>query len=369
MKNIYFLFLVFFCTSVNAQFYKSGSITDNNNQTIEGRLSINNSESKVYFKKDGSAQTYNFNSISQVSMSGRIYSKITFENNVYLAHSLVNGKASLSDLNNSDYLILMENGSGKIINLEEDKAQIPGILGVLFNDCNSIRDIIYKSDEINERLLKGIVSEYNTCAYGDYTPTEDEMKNANTYNTDTYRFYAAFQTQFTNTTVNGFESNSNTGYGIGIGMAASPGFTGNLQGNLYFDFDFSMNFTGDSQYNNGSTLLNYNVNTYRITIGLEYLFNKKGTIQPFLGVGYGFTSDHFDGKMGTISFKDKDQNGIFIPKVGLLYKLKNGNHLGLTLSYLTEYENDLSFRFGELITYYPFVVDTSAYNLGLNYYF
>ncbi len=369
MKHFYFIFLVLFCTSVNAQFYKSGSITDNNNQTIEGRLSIDNSESKVYLKKDGNTQTYSFNSISQITMSGRIYSMMTFEDNTYLAHSLENGKASLSDLNNSDYLILMENGLGKIINLEENKAQIPGILGVLFKDCNKIRDIIYKSDEINERILRGIVSEYNACAYGDYTPTEDEMKNANTYNTDTYRFYAGFQTQFNNTTVNGFDSNSNTGYGLGLGIAASPGFTGNLQGNLYFDFDFSMNFTGDSEYNNGFTPLNYKLNTYRITIGIEYLFNKNGTIQPFLGIGYGFTSDHYDGKMGTISFKDNNQSNLFIPKVGLLYKLKNGKHLGLTLSYITEYENDLSFRFGEVIIYYPFVVDTSAYNLSLNYYF
>ena len=60
MKHIYFIFLVLLCTSVNAQFYKSGSITDNNNQTIEGRLSIDNSERKVFLKKDGNTQSYKF---------------------------------------------------------------------------------------------------------------------------------------------------------------------------------------------------------------------------------------------------------------------------------------------------------------------
>jgi len=357
------------CTSVNAQFYKSGTITDNNNQTFEGRLSIDNSENKVYLKKDGSTQTYNFNTISKLTISGRMYSVITFENRAYLAHALESGKASVFDLNNGDYLLLMENGSEKIINLEENKTQIPGILGVLFKDCNSIRDVIYKSDEINERILRGIVIDYNSCDYSDFSPTENEIKNANTYNTDTFRFYGGFQTGFNNTTINDFDSNSTNGYGLGLGIAASPGFTGNLQGNLYFDFDFSMIFTGDNVFNNGATPLNYEVNSYRLSIGLEYLFNKEGVVQPFLGIGFGFTSDHYKGTISTISFKDDGQNNFFLPKIGLLYQLNNGKHLGLTLSYISEYENDLSFLFGEELTYYPFVIDTSAFNLGLNYYF
>jgi len=369
MKHFYFIFLLLACTTVNAQFYKSGTITDNNNQTLEGRISIDNSEKKVLLKKDGSTQSYHFNSITNVTVSGRLYSNITFENNIFLAHALVNGKASLFDLNNNDYLILKEDGLGKLINLEEDKAKIPGILGVLFKDCNEIRDVIYKSDEINERILKDIVSGYNSCEYSDYNPTENEMKNANTYNTDTFRFYGGFQTGFNNTTINNFSSNNTSGFGLGLGIAASPGFTGSLQGNLYFDFDFSMIFTGDNDFSNGAIPLNYEVNSYRLSIGLEYLFNKEGKVQPFLGVGFGYTSDYYKGKMGTISFKDDGQNNFFLPKIGLLYQLNNGKHLGLTLSYISEYENDLSFRFGEDLTYYPFLVDTSAFNLGLNYYF
>ncbi len=368
MKYFYILFLVLVCTSVNAQFYKSGTITDNNNQIIEGRLSIDNSGKKVLLKKDGNIQTYNFNNLTSVTINNRLYSKIDFENNPFLANQLISGKASLYHLNDKDYLITKNDGEGKIINLVENKTQIPGILGVLFNDCNVIRDIIYKSDEINERILKGIVSDYNSCNYSDYNPTENEMKNANTYNTDTVRFYGGFQTGFNNTTINDLSSNNTTSFGLGLGIAASPGFTGSLQGNLYFDFDFSMMFTGDNDFNNGSIPLNYKVNTYRFSIGLEYLFNKEGTIQPFLGIGYGYTADYYKGNMDSISFKDKGQNYFFIPKVGLLYQLNNGKHLGLTLSYITEYDNDLSFLIGD-DSFYPFVIDTSAFNLGLNYYF
>ena len=99
------------------------------------------------------------------------------------------------------------------------------------------------------------------------------------------------------------------------------------------------------------------------------MFNKKGIIQPFLGIGYGYTFDYYKGDIGTISFKDEDKNYFFIPKAGMLYQLKKGKYLGLTLSYITEYDNDLSFRFGDELTYYPFVIDASAINLGVNYYF
>ncbi len=78
MKHFYFLILVLVCTSVNAQFYKSGTITDNNNQIIEGRLSIDNSEKKVFLKKDGNIQTYNFNNLTSVTINNRLYSKIDF---------------------------------------------------------------------------------------------------------------------------------------------------------------------------------------------------------------------------------------------------------------------------------------------------
>jgi len=372
MKHIYILFLVLLSTAstINAQVFKSGSITDNKDQAIEGRIAINNSEGKILLKKDGKTRTYTFNSIANATISGRLYSKFDFENNIYLTHQLETGKASLFDLSNSTYLILKKDGLGKVFNLDEDKAQIPGILAVLFNDCNSIRDAIYKSDEINEHSLKGIVLDYNNCNYGDYIPTENELDKANTYDTDVYRFYIGAQSGFNNTTVNDFSSNNTTGFGLGLGLSASPSFTGNLQGNLFFDFDFSMMFTGDNGFNNHlDQPLNYKTNSFKFSVGMEYLFNKKGTIQPFLGIGYGYTFDHYKGDIGIISFKDEDKNYFFIPKAGLLYKLNNGKHLGLTFSYITEYENDLSFHFGEGLTYYPLVIDASSINIGVNYYF
>jgi len=372
MKQIYILFLVLLTTTstINAQDFKSGSLTDNKNQIIDGRIVIDNSEKKIFFKNDGKIKTYNFNSIINATVSGRLYSKIDFENNVYLAHQLVSGKATLYDLSNSTYLTLKEDGLGKLINLEENKAQTPGILALLFNDCNEIRDAIPNSDAIDERILIAIVTDYNNCTYSDYTPTENEIKKTNTFNTDMVNFYAGFQTGMNNITINEFDSNNTTGFGLGLGIAASPAFTGNLQGNLYFDFDVSMIFTGDNDFNNQiDQALNYKANSIKFSIGMEYIFNKKGTLQPFLGIGYGYTSDYYKGTIGTINFKDNAQNYFFIPKVGMLYQLSNNKHIGLTVSYFTEYQNDLSFRYGENLTYYPLVIETSAVTIGLNYYF
>jgi len=44
MKSIYVLFLVLVGTgtAVNAQIFKDGSVTNTNNQTIEGRIAKNN---------------------------------------------------------------------------------------------------------------------------------------------------------------------------------------------------------------------------------------------------------------------------------------------------------------------------------------
>lgn len=369
MKKYYlFLLIIITYSTIQAQNYKSGSITDSNNQELNGRVSIDNSNKIVHFKSEGNSKQISFNTLSQVETNNRIYSKISFDNDAYLAHELISGKASIYDLTGNDFLIISED-NGRIFNLIQDETQIPGILGVVFQDCNSIRDDIYKITDYNERVLKELVTQYNSCEYGEFTPTETEMKQANTNDTDTFRFHGGFQTEFNSTTVNGFSSNNNTGFGLGLGVAASPGFTGSLQGNLYFDFDFNMTFLGDSDFNNGTTPLNYKVNSYRLNIGLQYQFNKNGAVKPFVGAGFGFTSDHYNGTIGTISFKDDGKNNYFLPKAGVLYQLNNGNHIGLVLSYISEFENDLSFRFGEELTYYPFVVETTAFNLGLNYYF
>jgi hypothetical protein len=359
-------FSIFTFNSAVAQNYHSGTITTNNEQTVEGRVSIDNGSKKVVFKKSGGSAIYNFTTIKNVTIGATGYSKITFDNEEYLAATLVSGKASLYELTEDDFLIVNENKSQKF-NLENDKQQIPGILSLLFNDCNPVRDNINKTEGFSGNTLISLANSYNNCKYSVYVPTESEIKKANTYNTDTFRFYTALLGSFNNTNVNDNGAKSSNGFGLGLGLAASPSFMGKLQGNIYIDFDLSMIFTGDNDFNNGLIPLNYKVNSYRLSLGLEYVFNKEGVLSPFLGIGYGYTSDYYNGSIGTIDFKDHDQNAFFSPKVGLLYQLNNGKHLGLTLSYISEYKNDLSFTYNESSNL--LVIKNSFAAIGLNYYF
>ena len=75
--------------------------------------------------------------------------------------------------------------------------------------------------------------------------------------------------------INGNGDNNSSSLGLGFGLAASPSFMDKLQGNIYIDFDFSMIFSGDTNFKNGGVPLNYKVNNYRFSLGLEYVFNKK----------------------------------------------------------------------------------------------
>jgi hypothetical protein len=368
MKLFYTLITlsIFTFNSAVAQNYHSGTITTNNEQTVEGRVYIDNDSKKVLFKKSGGPAIYNFNTIKSATIGAASYSKIIFDNEEYLATTLVFGKASLLELG-EEYFIIVNENKNKKFNLEIDKQQIPGILSLLFNDCNPVRDNINKTEEFSVNTLISLTNSYNNCEYETYGPTETEIKKANTYNTDTFRFYAALLGSFNNTNVNDNGVNSSNGFGFGLGLAASPSFMGKLQGNIYIDFDLSMVFSGDTNFKNGAIPLNYKVNSYRFSLGLEYVFNKEGVLSPFLGIGYGYTSDYYQGAIRTIEFKDHDQNYFFIPKAGILYKLKNDNHLGLTVSYISEYENDLTFIYNESSN--PFVIKNSFVAISLNYYF
>ena len=367
MKTFYSIMItvVFSVITINAQNYQQGSITTNDNQTFDGRISIDNSSKKVLLKKNGESKTYNFNAINNVIVGNRIYKVFHFKDTDYLANQLQSGIASLYDLSGLDYLILMNYGTEKKFNLEKDKSKIPGNLSLLFNNCNEIRSQINNA-EINEKALIELTTFYNNCSYSSYSPTEKEIKDAKTNNTDMLRIYAGAQVGFNGLTING-NSESSQGFGVGFGIGVSPSFVGKLQGNLYFDFDVSLLFTGDKDFKGQGYDLNFNMNSYRFSLGLEYLFNKKGTVKPFVGINYGYTMDYYKGVSGTVKFKDNKQNYFFLPKAGMLIQIENGNYIGITLSYISEYENNLSFNYDDI--FHPLVINNDFIIVGLNYSF
>jgi len=370
MKSIYTLLFTFFIsiTALNAQTFTSGTITQNDNTVTQGRLAILSSENKVLLKDGFNTRSISMDQISSVTLGERSYEKINVNNKTVLAHSLVSGKASLSHLGGDNYLILKEDGVSRLLNISKNTSQLPGELAVLFGDCNSLRDNLFKTDEFNESTLIDYSSQYNNCDYSAYSPTEKEVKWANSQQPDKARFYAGAGVGFNS--VSFFDSSDTeglTGFGIQVGVMVSPGFLGKAQGNVHISLEGSANFSGDNDFGNAGTPVNLKVNTYRLLLSTEYVFNKTGTFQPFVGFGIGGTSDSFEGNVNGRTFDISGGNVIYAPKAGVLYKLKNGKHIGLVATYIPDYENDLSFPDGEAVI--PLIVNSQYLNIGINYFF
>ena len=292
---------------------------------------------------------------------------INFNNEEYFTKIVVTGKASLYQINTYNFLLINATNQQKL-NIIQDRQQIRGFLSLIFKDCNPVRDEINRTEEFSKKTLTELTIRYNKCDYEAYNPTEKELSQANRFNTDFFRFYLSLLGSFNNNEINNNASNNNSGLGIGIGLASSPSFMGNLKENIFFNFDIAILYTGNSEFEN-EFLLNFKQNSFRLSLGIEYVFNKEGIFLPFLGIGYGYSSDYYNGTIDTINFKDHKQNFFFTPKVGVLYKLKHKKILGITINYLTGFKNDLSFRYGEELTYYPLVINQSSITIGLSYQF
>jgi hypothetical protein len=126
-------------------------------------------------------------------------------------------------------------------------------------------------------------------------------------------------------------------------------------------------FSGDKDFDNSPFKTNFKKNSYRVSLGSEYHFNKNGSIKPLIGIGVGLVRDHYNGNYDIYKLKQTEGSVFFIPKAGVLFSLDEKKSLGLIVSYIPEYEDDLSFiGDGEVV---PLIVNTYFINAGLYLYF
>jgi len=283
------------------------------------------------------------------------------------AQQLVTGKATLEKIDKRVYTISKIDGISKTIDLDS-KNNIKGVLSVLFEDCSDIRDEIFATEYFDEKTLTEYTNSYNNCNYSGYTPTEKELDRVNSKKIDQVRFYGGVTIGLKNIS---FFDDSRTEvlnqYGATIGMMATPGFLGSLQGNLYFSFQATMSFGGEKTFKYAPQPTSFSANTFRLMLGSEYYFNKNGKIKPFVGIGFGLTSDSYKGNVANAPFKINGGDPIWTPKIGLLYAISSSKDVGITFSYIPEYTNDLSFPNDNMII--PLIVRSSYYNFALNFYF
>lgn len=368
-KIVTFLVLaVLTSSSLLSQNYANGSITLNTATQVEGRIAIDYPSQTVTVRKDYKETVYRFDQVTSVSINNRTLDKTSISDTSYFAALVENGNASLYQINKNQYLVTTKAGQASIIDLKNDSTHIPGILALVFSDCNSIRRSLNNVDEYNESALVRNVQAYNSCDYETYAPTSKEIETAASYNTDIASFYVGAGAGLSTISFfDGEDSQAITSAQAQLGVITTSSFLGDLQGNLYFSLEGNAAISGDTNFSNVSNAVNFEVSTFRLLFGVEYQFNKDGQFKPFIGLSGGVTADYYKGSVDGNSFKISGGNPIFVPRIGARYKLKNGNHLGGTLSYITGYENDLTFPTQDEII--PLIVNVEAFTFGLSYFF
>ncbi len=285
------------------------------------------------------------------------------------AQQLVTGKASLTRVGSGIYEIEKADGTSEKINIRPNEDQhVQGKLSVLFKDCQKLRQSVFDSKIVTEGKLVQVVEEYNRCNYSPFEPTEKEARQAEKYQGDKMNIFITVGAALNG--ISFFDSNDfeNLFQGqAGVGIAATPGFVGSLQGNLFFTLELNGTISGDKDFSNSPFETHFKKYSQRAQLGVEYHFNKNASIKPLIGIGAGLARDHYDGSYQGYKLDQKQGSGYVIPKAGVLFSLDEKKSLGLIVSYIPEYENDLSFvANGEVV---PLIINNRFINAGLYFYF
>ncbi len=285
------------------------------------------------------------------------------------AQELVSGKATLTKLKGGIYEVKKEDGTVKKIDIRPNAEEhIHGTLAVLFKECEETRQSVFDLKIITEEDLVKTVKNYNKCNYTPFEPTEKEIEQAANFQVDEYKLFASIGGSLNRISFFNFDDYENLAQGqLSFGLAATPGFLGSLQGNLYVTLEVNAAFSGDKDFGNSPFQTNFKKDSQKANLGLEYHFNKKGKIRPLAGIGVGLASDHYKGSYNGYDLNEREGSAFVIPRVGILFSLDEKKSLGVILSYIPEYENDLTFQTEDEIV--PLIIDTHYINAGLYLYF
>lgn len=285
------------------------------------------------------------------------------------AQELVTGKATLTKIKNGVYDIKIDRTT-KQLDIRPDFDQyFQGTLSVLFKDCEDLRQSVFERYIISEGELISIVKEYNNCNYTSFQPTENEIEEAAKFQGDEFKLFAKLGVSLNqNSFFNSENYESQTQGQLGFGLAATPGFLGSLQGNLYFTLEVEAAFSGNKEFDNSPLATDFKKNSYRGSFGTEFHFNKNGSFQPLIGIGVGLTRDHYKGTYDIYNINGTVGSGFIIPKAGVLFPLDNKKSLGVIFSYIPKYSNDISFinEDKEIVT---LINNTYYFNAGVYLYF
>lgn len=282
---------------------------------------------------------------------------------------LVSGKATLTKTGMGIYEIKKNNLPPQKIDIRQnEKNQLAGTLAVLFQDCENLRLSVFEMGEINESKLVKAVEQYNNCTYSPFKPTDKEAQEAANFQGDEYQFFASVGASVNRISFYNLDDYKTLTQGlVSIGIAATPGFVGTLQGNLFFTMEASAALAGDKDYPNSPFKANFKKNSERLQLGTEFRFNKNGFVKPLIGIGIGLARDHYNGIYDGYKLDQRQGSSFVIPKLGVLFSLDDKKSLGVIVSYIPEYQNNLIFIVNDQI--FPLEINTHYLNAGLYFYF
>lgn len=370
MKNIvtFCLLLVFSSITSTAQEYSKGSIELSDHTLLEGNVRLDYTTNRVFYKKKYREQSFSFDLVKNVRINKVLLSKLIIYKDTYFGNEMVRGRASLYQINKNTYLILKEDGVSRTIDLTKDQKIAPGVLAYLFNDCNAIRSTLNTINKYTETSLSSSVQTYNSCNYEPFALTKSEIQNAIEFNSDIAHLYVGLSGALTSI---GFSDDPNSqsaeGFQAQIGVVGTPTFFGRWKGNLYFAAEAQGVFSKNTNFSNADRDLDFSINSYRLLLGMQYVFNKKGLLKPFVGFSGGVTAGFYNGSRNNDNFDFETGNVVGVPTLGFKYALPNQQHLGVVISYFTEYDSDFFFRAEQQLI--PLSIDIQTITIGINYYF
>ncbi|MEX0996621.1 MAG: outer membrane beta-barrel protein [Flavobacteriaceae bacterium] len=345
------IFIAFlFSGIVFSQNYKNGTLKDINENTYSGKFSIDHDNNLLRYRSGQSSRVFGYSQIKTLTIDGYDVIVKQIDNQNTLLTTLVKGKATLYQKNNSLFYINRENASWIPIETSENKMIIPGTLNLAFKDCSPLRETIARTSTFNKNSLINLTEAYNNCDYSnEFELTEKEITQSSRFLSDVFWLYAGVGASINNLVFSNTEQSVLVPQ-MSLGVLASPGFLGNLQDKLFVGSDISYGVASTQTLNSSTQSLDVRVHSFLYTLEMQYNFNTSNRFEPFVGVGVNLHSDRFKGSLDGERFNSRDSDFNFNLKAGIMYEIGK-QRLGLSFRYIPEYTSDASFlnSLGELV--------------------
>lgn len=341
----FLIFLAFILTSgvFYSQNYESGTLVDNSEKTYNGKFLVDNENKLLRYRDRETSRVFGFNQIKNLTIASFNVAVINIEKEPFLLSTLVNGKASLYQKDNTSFYLKKADSDWVLVNTSVNKNNVPGMLNLVFDDCGSIRETIARTNKFDKNSLIKLTGQYNNCDYSKgFELTQKEIESSNSFKSDVYWLYAGAGVSINNLSFRNTEETFVLPQ-VSFGIFGSPGFLKSLQNKLYLSTDISYGISDSKTISADSQILETKIRAFLYTFEMQYNFNTANKLQPFAGGGLNFHVDRFKGNLSGERFKSTDGAFDLSLKAGLMYN-SDKQKLVISFRYIPEYNSNATFK-------------------------